>query len=115
MRAGEFVNPKYTDGSKLHFKSPTRLECMMQDYPKVLRPGARVGFTTSPPWFCYSPVKNNVKDAALAVKKTAGFPPACAMSGWCILCERPCTCRTLTQLLLVVVQARATSTSCGRN
>ena len=26
----EFVNPKYTDKSKTSFKSPTRLECMMQ-------------------------------------------------------------------------------------
>ena len=26
----EFVNPKYTDGTKTAFKSPTRLECMMQ-------------------------------------------------------------------------------------
>ena len=30
----EFVNPKYTDGTKTAFKAPTRLECMMQDYPK---------------------------------------------------------------------------------
>lgn len=26
----EFVNPKYADASKNSFKSPTRLECMMQ-------------------------------------------------------------------------------------
>ena len=26
----EFVNPKYTDASRAAFKSPTRLECMMQ-------------------------------------------------------------------------------------
>ena len=31
----EFVNPKYKDASKTAFKSSTRLECMMQDYPKV--------------------------------------------------------------------------------
>lgn len=37
----EFVNPKYTDGTKTKFKSPTRLECMMQDYPKSLGPQAR--------------------------------------------------------------------------
>jgi hypothetical protein len=42
---GEFVNPKYRDGSKSAFKSSTRLECMMQDYPKALPAGARVGFT----------------------------------------------------------------------
>lgn len=32
---GEFVNPKYADAAKTVFKKPTRLECMMQDYPKV--------------------------------------------------------------------------------
>ncbi len=26
----EFVNPKYKDATKTDFKSPTRLECMMQ-------------------------------------------------------------------------------------
>jgi UDP-sugar pyrophosphorylase len=32
----EFVNPKYKDNTKTTFKKPTRLECMMQDYPKLL-------------------------------------------------------------------------------
>lgn len=41
----EFVNPKYKDASKTAFKSSTRLECMMQDYPKALPGDARVGFT----------------------------------------------------------------------
>lgn len=41
----EFVNPKYTDASKTAFKSSTRLECMMQDYPKALPSSAAVGFT----------------------------------------------------------------------
>lgn len=34
---GEFVNPKYADAGRTVFKKPTRLECMMQDYPKVIR------------------------------------------------------------------------------
>jgi UDP-sugar pyrophosphorylase len=42
---GEFVNPKYKDASKTAFKSSTRLECMMQDYPKALPADAKVGFT----------------------------------------------------------------------
>jgi len=42
---GEFVNPKYKDATKTAFKSSTRLECMMQDYPQALPPDARVGFT----------------------------------------------------------------------
>ena len=41
----EFVNPKYKDSSKTAFKSSTRLECMMQDYPKALPSSAAVGFT----------------------------------------------------------------------
>ena len=79
---GEFVNPKYTDGTKTLFKKPTRLECMMQDYPKALGAASRVGFTTSPSWFCYSPVKNNAKDAVAAVKSSRGtLPPSSAISG----------------------------------
>jgi UDP-sugar pyrophosphorylase len=60
----EFVNPKYKDAAKTVFKKPTRLECMMQDYPKALSSEAKVGFTTAPAWLCYSPCKNNVVDAA---------------------------------------------------
>lgn len=32
----EFVNPKYKAGSRTDFKKPTRLECMMQDFPKLM-------------------------------------------------------------------------------
>lgn len=32
----EFVNPKYKPGSRTDFKKPTRLECMMQDFPKLM-------------------------------------------------------------------------------
>jgi UDP-sugar pyrophosphorylase len=32
----EFVNPKYADASRTTFKSPCRLECMMQDMVKVI-------------------------------------------------------------------------------
>jgi len=41
----EFVNPKYKDSSKQAFKSPTRLECMLQDFPRALPPSAAIGFT----------------------------------------------------------------------
>lgn len=41
----EFVNPKYKDDSRTAFKSSTRLECMMQDFPHGLPPDAAVGFT----------------------------------------------------------------------
>jgi len=70
----EFVNPKYADAAKTAFKKPTRLECMMQDYPKLLGPEAKVGFTTTPGWACYSPCKNNAADAAASA--AAGVPAA---------------------------------------
>jgi hypothetical protein len=40
----EFVNPKYADVSRTTFKSPTRLECMMQDFPRYFNSNS-VGFT----------------------------------------------------------------------
>ena len=62
----EFVNPKYRDATKTAFKSSTRLECMMQDFPKELPSEAKVGFTMFDTWCSYSPVKN---DAATARQK----------------------------------------------
>jgi UDP-sugar pyrophosphorylase len=68
----EFVNPKYANAERTEFKSATRLECMMQDYPKLLSSAGLVGFTTYEPWYCFSPAKNNVTDAANCVAK--GMP-----------------------------------------
>lgn len=77
---GEFVNPKYTDDTRENFKKPTRLECMMQDYPKAKEVDPdRVGFTQAPAWFCYTPVKNS-RSAAEALA-ASGIPAACPMSG----------------------------------
>ena len=80
MKGGisEFVNPKYADGSKCSFKKPTRLECMMQDYPKILSSDVKVGFSMAPLWFCYSPCKNNVVDAAISMR--SGIPAMCAFT-----------------------------------
>lgn len=76
----EFVNPKYADASKTAFKSSTRLECMMQDFPKSLPEGARVGFTVvNQVWAAYSPVKNSPADAAS--KAQGGNPSHSATSG----------------------------------
>ncbi|KAL1508677.1 hypothetical protein AB1Y20_004772 [Prymnesium parvum] len=75
----EFVNPKYTDSSKTAFKSPTRLECMMQDYPKSLSSGARVGFSVVTGTIAFSPVKTNLADAKL--KLGSGMPTYSAPSG----------------------------------
>jgi UDP-sugar pyrophosphorylase len=66
----EFVNPKYANEERTKFKSPTRLECMMQDYPKLCKDSDNsVGFTTYPTWFCFSPAKNNSEDALACFKK----------------------------------------------
>ena len=70
---GEFVNPKYANAARTAFKSPTRLECMMQDLPHALPAGAAVGFTVvNQVWAAYSPVKNSRPDAA--AKAAAGEP-----------------------------------------
>eukprot|EP00301_Raphidiophrys_heterophryoidea_P009043 c13349_g1_i1.p1 GENE.c13349_g1_i1~~c13349_g1_i1.p1 ORF type:complete len:617 (-),score=184.27 c13349_g1_i1:65-1855(-) len=66
----EFVNPKYGDAAKTTFKKPTRLECMMQDFPRLLTPEDKVGFTQLDRWISFSAVKNNVADAVDKVKQT---------------------------------------------
>jgi len=75
----EFVNPKYADEARTRFKSPTRLECMMQDYPKLLPTDAAVGFSRFERSLCFSAVKNALPDAAAKFDK--GLPPDCAGSG----------------------------------
>lgn len=70
----DFVNPKYKDSSKTVFKKPTRLECMMQDFPTVLESSEtkKVGFTQVRADLCFSPVKNSNPDgAALQAKGVA--------------------------------------------
>ena len=74
----EFVNPKYTDSSRTAFKSPTRLECMMQDFPWVMPAAAKIGFTLLDTGF-YSPVKNSRADAAK--KAAAGQASGGAAAG----------------------------------
>lgn len=74
----EFVNPKYADAAKNKFKKPTRLECMMQDHPKVVPPSSKVGFTQFPDW-TYSPVKNAADDALAKAK--VGVPGRSACEG----------------------------------
>ena len=65
----EFVNPKYADETRTKFKSPTRLECLMQDVPKLIKNGETVGYTFFDRWFCFSACKNNLKDAIEKLKK----------------------------------------------
>eukprot|EP01053_Blabericola_migrator_P005833 Blabericola_migrator_1__5832@NODE_2952_length_2175_cov_340_474858_g1847_i0_p2_GENE_NODE_2952_length_2175_cov_340_474858_g1847_i0NODE_2952_length_2175_cov_340_474858_g1847_i0_p2_ORF_typecomplete_len346_score55_31UDPGP/PF01704_18/4_1e22_NODE_2952_length_2175_cov_340_474858_g1847_i0761038 len=68
----EFVNPKYADATKTKFKSATRVECMMQEFARLFKPGQVVGATVLDRWFCFSTVKNNIKDAG--VKLQSGLP-----------------------------------------
>eukprot|EP01083_Nonionella_stella_P242965 847070_1 len=68
----EFVNPKYADAGRTTFKKPTRLECMMQDYPKLLGPDVSVGFTQLDRWMSFAAVKNNLTDGVAKLEKT-GF------------------------------------------
>jgi UDP-sugar pyrophosphorylase len=78
----EFVNPKYADPVlRAAFKKPTRLECMMQDFPVVLdeEESTRVGFTSVSADLCFSPVKNAAPDGAALQR--AGTHPGTASSG----------------------------------
>uniref|UniRef100_A0A0G4FXV9 UTP-monosaccharide-1-phosphate uridylyltransferase n=1 Tax=Chromera velia CCMP2878 TaxID=1169474 RepID=A0A0G4FXV9_9ALVE len=75
----EFINPKYTDASKSSFKAPTRLECMMQEVPRLFPASCKVGVTQLDRWFCYSVVKNDPLEAAK--KQKDGLPPDCPFSG----------------------------------
>lgn len=80
-RMPEFVNPKYTDSSKTVFKKPTRLECMMQDFPTCLEADAsnKVGFTSVSAALCFSPVKNNTEDGVKLQAQDS--PPGTAATG----------------------------------
>lgn len=75
----EFINPKFKDATKKEFKSPARLESMMQDLPLQLAPEDKVGFVEIPRWCCFSPVKNSLEDARK--KASQGLPPESALSG----------------------------------
>jgi len=91
---GEFVNPKYADASRSVFKKSTRLECMMQDYPKGLPSDAKVGFTQLDVWAAYSPVKNHPDEARAKFK--GGNPTHSATSGE--LDIYAANCRTLRMI-----------------
>jgi len=77
----DFVNPKYKDSTKTLFKKPTRLECMMQDFPTILnsKESKLVGFTQAESSICFSPVKNTVADGVAL--QTKGTPAGTAATG----------------------------------
>lgn len=74
----EFVNPKYKDESRTEFKKPTRLECMMQDIPKLFQKEmgseANIGFTMFDRWFTFSPAKNSLEAGVEDVSKGGTAP-----------------------------------------
>jgi len=74
----EFVNPKYKDDTRTEFKKPTRLECMMQDIPKLFQKEmgseANIGFTMFDRWFTFSPAKNSL-DAGVEDVQKGGTAP----------------------------------------
>jgi len=77
----DFVNPKYKDATKTVFKKPTRLECMMQEFPTVLNSdeSKHVGFTQAESSICFSPVKNAAVDGVALQAK--GTPAGTAATG----------------------------------
>jgi len=74
----EFVNPKYKDDTRTEFKKPTRLECMMQDIPKLFQKemgaDANIGFTMFDRWFTFSPAKNSLEAGVDAAAKGSTAP-----------------------------------------
>ncbi|KAG1704658.1 hypothetical protein DVH05_005587 [Phytophthora capsici] len=84
----EVFNPKFRPNTnKCAFKSPARLECMMQDYPKLLlkyqishqeNDTGGVGLVQFPSSVVYSPCKNDAASASEKVKND--IPPQCASS-----------------------------------
>ncbi len=65
--------------TKTEFKKPTRLECMMQDLPKLFSPSHEVGICQFELWTAFNPVKNAIADAV--AKQKAGVAAECAASG----------------------------------
>lgn len=83
----EFVNPKYADSTRTIFKSPTRLECLMQDFALLLE-GSPVGFCAMPRWLTFSVVKNSIAEAL--GKQKQHQPMDGALSGECEFFDSNC-------------------------
>eukprot|EP00744_Colponema_vietnamica_P005831 GILI01008502.1.p1 GENE.GILI01008502.1~~GILI01008502.1.p1 ORF type:complete len:636 (+),score=185.99 GILI01008502.1:105-2012(+) len=85
----EFINPKYTDATKTGFKSPARIESLMQDIAYCFDfPNQKIGCCT----FgrdTFEPVKNALADGVAGVVDK-GIAAACAATGeemWYHLCR----------------------------
>lgn len=76
----EFVNPKYADKAKGLLAAPTRIECMLQDFPKLLNdPGAKVSFVQLERWLSYTPIKNSLSQGAVLAGR--GLPAMTSSTG----------------------------------
>nr|AZL94439.1 UDP-glucose pyrophosphorylase [Nephromyces sp. MMRI]AZL94441.1 UDP-glucose pyrophosphorylase [Nephromyces sp. MMRI] len=76
----EFVNPKFKNAEKKgSFKSPTRVESMMQDIARLFGASDKIGCTLFERSNAFSPLKNNVADAS--IKSKSGLAPESAFSG----------------------------------
>jgi len=70
----ECVNPKWVEEkNKMKFKTPTRLECMMQDFPKLASDTDNIGYTMFDREMCFSCVKNELKEAKIAAGPDCAF------------------------------------------
>ena len=76
------VAQQFKDKTRTVFTKPTRLECMMQDFPKLLvkelGSDTRIGFTSFEKWLSISPAKNSLDAGAKGV--STGTPPATTSS-----------------------------------
>mmetsp|Transcript_13021 Transcript_13021/g.42421 ORF Transcript_13021/g.42421 Transcript_13021/m.42421 type:complete len:620 (-) Transcript_13021:80-1939(-) len=73
----EFVNPKYKEDGT--FAKPARLECMMQDFPKLLPRDAKVGAVLFDEAVAYAPVKNGAEKAKQLLARN--LPAHCPATG----------------------------------
>ena len=95
----EFINPKWADSEKSQFKSSSRLECMMQDFPRLCGPEDAVGVTQFERWIAKTSVKNNLADAR---KKN---PPECALTAEADLYS--CNARLMQHLVFQALEGSA--------
>jgi len=74
----EFINPKFADPSRRAFKSPARIESLMQDLPRLFSNGEKTGVAVFDRAWCFSACKNALPEAAK--NHAAGGPPESASS-----------------------------------
>lgn len=77
----EFVNPKYVDSTKTAFKSPTRLECMMQDIPLLFDSDSKVGCVQMQRWATFSACKNSLSEGKVKYKAGLSIDTASITEG----------------------------------